>query len=113
MKSGGYVTSNELTGVTPTTTSVLDVFANAAAGTGAGTVDTIASEKDIPWGLAVLPGGDALYTNRDAFTVIRLSPSGKKTTVGKIPGVVGTNGEGGLLGLELSPTFASDNWVYI
>ena len=82
-------------------------------GTQPGTVDTIASEKDIPWGLAFLPGGDALYTNRDAFTVIRLSPSGKKTTVGKIPGVVGTNGEGGLLGLELSPTFASDNWVYI
>jgi glucose/arabinose dehydrogenase len=82
-------------------------------GTTPGTVDRIAAEKDIPWGLAFLPGGDALYTNRDAFTVIRLSRSGQKTTVGKIPGVVGTNGEGGLLGLELDPNFASNGWVYI
>src|SRR5437763_1545085 len=78
-----------------------------------GTVKTIASDSDIPWGLAFLPNGDGIYTERDAQTVIELSPSGTKTTLGKIPGVSGTDGEGGLLGLELSPSFGSDHWVYI
>src|SRR6266545_4282439 len=82
-------------------------------GGGIGAVTTIATDKDVPWGLAFLPNGDGIYTERDAQTVIELSPNGTKTTLGKIPGVSGTNGEGGLMGLELSPNFASDHWVYI
>ena len=82
-------------------------------GGGPGAVKTIANDSDIPWGLAFLPNGDGIYTERDARTVIELSPSGTKTTLGKIPGVSGTDGEGGLLGLELSPSFSSDHWVYI
>jgi glucose/arabinose dehydrogenase len=84
-----------------------------AGGGGIGAVTTIASDRDIPWGLAFLPNGDGIYTERDAQTVIELSPKGVRTTLGKIPGVSGTNGEGGLLGLELSPSFNSDHWVYI
>ncbi|TMM34451.1 MAG: glucose dehydrogenase [Actinobacteria bacterium] len=82
-------------------------------GGGPGAVKTIANDSDIPWGLAFLPNGDGIYTERDARTVIELSPNGTKTTLGKIPGVSGTDGEGGLLGLELSPSFSSDHWVYI
>jgi glucose/arabinose dehydrogenase len=78
-----------------------------------GAVKTIANDPDVPWGLAFLPNGDGIYTERDAQTVIELSPSGTRTTLGKIPGVSGTDGEGGLLGLELSPNFGSDHWVYI
>jgi glucose/arabinose dehydrogenase len=84
-----------------------------SGGGGIGAVTTIAADKDIPWGLAFLPNGDGIYTERDAQTVIELSPKGVRTTLGKIPGVSGTNGEGGLLGLELSPSFNSDHWVYI
>ena len=84
-----------------------------AGGGGIGAVKTIATDNDIPWGLAFLPNGDGIYTERDARTVIELSPNGTKTTLGKIPGVSGTDGEGGLLGLELSPSFSSDHWVYI
>jgi glucose/arabinose dehydrogenase len=82
-------------------------------GGGIGAVTTIASDSDIPWGLAFLPNGDGIYTERDAQTVIELSRTGTKTTLGRIPGVSGTNGEGGLMGLELSPSFSSDHWVYI
>jgi glucose/arabinose dehydrogenase len=78
-----------------------------------GKVTTIANETDIPWGLAFLPNGHGIYTNRDAQTVIDLSPTGQKVNLGKVPGVSGTNGEGGLLGLELDPAFASNHWVYI
>ncbi|SDX11216.1 Glucose/arabinose dehydrogenase, beta-propeller fold [Amycolatopsis xylanica] len=79
-----------------------------------GQVTTIAPETDVPWGLAFLPDGSALYGDRDAQTVNRLSRDGKaKTLAGKVPGVVGTNGEGGLLGLELSPHFRWDHWVYL
>ena len=80
---------------------------------GAPKATPIATETDIPWGLAFLPDGSALYTDRDAQTVNRLTPSGQKTLVGKVPDVAGTNGEGGLLGLELSPHFRRDHWVYL
>jgi glucose/arabinose dehydrogenase len=87
--------------------------ASAPGGTTPGAVSTITTSKDIPWGLAFLPDGSGIYTERDTFNVIKVSPSGTKTTLGKIPGAAGTNGEGGALGLELSPKFASDGLVYI
>ena len=74
----------------------------------------VATDTDLPWGLATLPGGDILYTRRDAHDIVRLNPAtGAKTTVGSVPGVQSTDGEGGLLGLAVSSTFASDNWLYI
>ena len=78
------------------------------------TVGQVATDTDIPWGLATLPDGSILYTRRDAHDVVRLDPvTGAKTTVGSIPNVQSTDGEGGLLGLVLSPSFASDHWVYL
>nr|WTB28492.1 PQQ-dependent sugar dehydrogenase [Streptomyces sp. NBC_00830] len=78
-----------------------------------GEVSQITGDKDVPWGLGFLPDGSALMTERDSFRVVRVAPDGTKTTAGTVPGVAGTNGEGGLLGLELSPHFATDHWVYL
>ncbi|MGI5506008.1 PQQ-dependent sugar dehydrogenase [Lentzea sp. CA-135723] len=78
-----------------------------------GAVTQVATDNDVPWGLAFLPNGDGVYSRRDAQDIIRITPSGTKTTLGKVPGVSGTNGEGGLLGIELSPTFASDGLIYV
>ncbi|KJK44958.1 glucose dehydrogenase, partial [Lentzea aerocolonigenes] len=78
-----------------------------------GAVTQIATDNDVPWGLAFLPSGDAVYSRRDAQDLIKITPSGQKTTLGKVPNVSGTNGEGGLLGIELSPSFNSDHYVYI
>jgi glucose/arabinose dehydrogenase len=77
-------------------------------------VTQIATDTDIPWGLVTLPDGTILYNRRDAHDIIHLNPAtGAKTTVGTVPNVDETDGEGGLLGLAISPTYASDHWLYI
>lgn len=64
-----------------------------------------------PWGLAPLPTGGALVSERDTALLKRVAPDGTTTTIGQVPGVV-PGGEGGLLGIALSPTFSSDDLVY-
>lgn len=78
-------------------------------------VDTVAPDNDIPWGLLALPDGNVLYSRRDAHDIIRLNTTtGVKTTVGAIPNVQSTDGEGGLLGIAVTPDFpGTDNWLYI
>ncbi|MEU6211189.1 PQQ-dependent sugar dehydrogenase [Streptomyces sp. NPDC047023] len=66
-----------------------------------------------PWGVAPLPGGDLLVASRDKGTISRVAAgSGAVTRIGEVPGV-DPGGEGGLLGLALSPSFASDRLVYV
>jgi glucose/arabinose dehydrogenase len=73
---------------------------------------TVAEGLKSPWGLARLPGGDLLVSSRDDGTIIRVDPNtGKKTEIGAVPGV-SPAGEGGLLGIALSPSFATDHLVY-
>ncbi|MFG1812148.1 PQQ-dependent sugar dehydrogenase [Kribbella sp. NPDC049174] len=67
---------------------------------------------DLGWSVGFLPDGSALVTERDRFEVLRVTSTGQKTTLGKVPGTVTTTGEGGLLGLALSPDFATEHWVY-
>ncbi|MFJ8018220.1 PQQ-dependent sugar dehydrogenase [Streptomyces sp. NPDC096339] len=72
----------------------------------------IAKGLETPWGVAPLPGGDLLVASRDKGTINRVSVgSGAVTEIGEVPGVA-PGGEGGLLGLALSPSFASDRLVY-
>lgn len=66
----------------------------------------------MPWGVAFLPGGDALVSERDSHRIVRVSPSGTVTPLGTVPGVADDAGEGGLLGIALSPAFARDRLVY-
>ncbi|WP_436788473.1 PQQ-dependent sugar dehydrogenase [Yinghuangia sp. YIM S10712] len=66
-----------------------------------------------PWGIAPLPDGDTLVASRDTGTVSRFGPGTTGVVeVGKVPGSR-HSGEGGLLGIALSPDFARDGWVYI
>ncbi|MFJ3931271.1 MULTISPECIES: PQQ-dependent sugar dehydrogenase [unclassified Streptomyces] len=80
-----------------------------------GSVDvasTLAEDLESPWGVALLPGGDLLVSSRDQGTVTRVSAEdGTTTRLGSVPGVA-PSGEGGLLGLAVSPDFASDRMVY-
>ncbi len=66
----------------------------------------------VPWGLDFLPGGDALVTERDRTRIVRVTPEGRVTPVGRVPQAE-ANGEGGLLGLAISPRFATDRLVYV
>ncbi|MEU6767862.1 PQQ-dependent sugar dehydrogenase [Streptomyces sp. NPDC046853] len=73
---------------------------------------TLAENLKSPWGLAPLPGGDLLVSSRDEGTITRVDgETGKKTELGSVPGV-SPAGEGGLMGLALSPSYASDHMVY-
>ncbi|AYG80259.1 Aldose sugar dehydrogenase YliI [Streptomyces hundungensis] len=73
---------------------------------------TVTDGLKSPWGIAPLPEGGLLVGSRDDGTVVRVdTATGKKTAVGSVPGV-DHQGEGGLLGLALSPTYASDHLLY-
>jgi glucose/arabinose dehydrogenase len=78
-----------------------------------GAVTTLASGVDVPWGEVFLPDGSALFSERNTFDIYRLTGSGQRTPAGRISQAVGTGGEGGLLGLEIAPTFSTDHWLYV
>jgi len=71
---------------------------------------TVATNLASPWGLAFLPDGTALVSERNTAQIRRIS-GGTVTTVGTVPGVV-PGGEGGLLGIAVAPTFGTDRLVY-
>ncbi|MGW3018233.1 PQQ-dependent sugar dehydrogenase [Streptomyces longwoodensis] len=75
-------------------------------------VRTVAEGLDTPWGLAPVPDGDLLVSSRDEGTITRIdADSGRRTELGEVAGVE-PNGEGGLLGIALSPDYASDHMIY-
>ena len=73
-------------------------------------VSTLATGLEVPWSFAFLPDGDALVTERDSGRLIRLSPSGEAQEVQTLP--ERGSGEGGLLGVAVSPDYEEDGYVY-
>lgn len=73
----------------------------------------LARGLSIPWGIDFLPDRSALVTERNSGRVLRVRPGGGFSVVGRVRGVYNAGGEGGLLGLALSPHFATDRWVYV
>jgi glucose/arabinose dehydrogenase len=75
-------------------------------------VRTVSEDLNTPWGLAPLPEGGLLVSSRDEGTITRVDEkTGKKTELGEVPGVAPA-GEGGLMGIALSPGYASDHMIY-
>ena len=79
--------------------------------------ETIATNLDVPWGIAFLPDGSALIAERDSGAIQHMSQPGVVNNVGGVAGVA-ARGEGGLLGLATSGqtvfayiTTAQDNRV--
>src|SRR4051812_19274669 len=74
---------------------------------------TIATGLHVPWGIAFLPNGDALVSERTTGRILRFGPrGGKGRVVMRIRGVATGFGEGGLLGLAVSPSYGRDKLVY-
>jgi glucose/arabinose dehydrogenase len=71
----------------------------------------LATGLSVPWGLTFLPDGSALVGERTTGDVHRVVSGADVLSVGTVPGVA-DDGEGGLLGLVVSPTFADDRLVY-
>ena len=79
-------------------------------------VTRVASNLRVPWGIDFLPGknGDALVAERTTGRIVRISrPGGRKRVVFRVPGVDTDAGEGGLLGLAVSPNYSRDRLVYV
>lgn len=72
---------------------------------------TIASGFQSPWGLAFLPDGSALLSERDTALIKHVTSGGTVRQIGRVPGVR-HGGEGGLLGIAVAPTFSSDRFLY-
>ncbi|GAA2144545.1 PQQ-dependent sugar dehydrogenase [Actinomadura napierensis] len=77
-----------------------------------GTPRVLATGLKIPWAMAFLPNGDAIVTERDSARLLRVTPSGGVTPIGTVPGV-SPAGEGGLLGVAVSPGYARDHQVFV
>ncbi|MDO9410023.1 sorbosone dehydrogenase family protein [Patulibacter sp.] len=72
---------------------------------------TIATGLNTPWSIVFLPDDSALVSERGGV-IKRIAKNGRRaTTLARVPGVV-EGGEGGLLGLAVSPTYAKDRLVY-
>ena len=72
--------------------------------------ETIATGLRSPWGLAFLPDGSALVSERDTARIVRIA-GGQVSEVGQVPDVA-VGGEGGLLGIAVADTFDADRYVY-
>ncbi|MEV0970306.1 PQQ-dependent sugar dehydrogenase [Microtetraspora glauca] len=77
-----------------------------------GTPRTLVEGLAVPWAIAFLPGGDALITERDSARLLRVTPQGRSSEVGVIDGV-SAQGEGGLLGVAVSPAYSTDHFVFV
>jgi glucose/arabinose dehydrogenase len=73
--------------------------------------EVVATGIEAPWGVAFLPGGDALVAERDTGRILQVRPGAPLREVMKLTNVRPT-GEAGLLGLAVSPTYATDQLVY-
>ena len=87
----------------------------AQPGTGeeqAGDPNVVATGLTVPTGLVVLPDGTAVVGERDTGRLLQVFPDrSPPKELMTVPGVDAT-GDGGLLGLAISPTYAEDGLLY-
>ncbi|MEU3510226.1 PQQ-dependent sugar dehydrogenase [Streptomyces longwoodensis] len=109
-----YVVARDAQANVSAHSNTVSLTTGSACGNPVCAVTQIATDNDIPWGLATLPDGTILYNRRDAQNIIHLNPAtGAKTDMGTVPNVQSTDGEGGLTGLAISSNYANDHWLYI
>jgi glucose/arabinose dehydrogenase len=117
--SGSATTSTTLptsTSTAPSTSSAPTALAGSAQGSV--TVGrTLATGIQVPWGLARLPDGSVLVSTRDSYEILSVNlGAGTTNLLGTVAGAVSNvsqAGEGGLLGIAVSPTFTQDRLVYM
>ncbi len=79
---------------------------------GADSATTLVTGLNAPWSLTFLPGGDALFTERNTHRLRKVARDGTVSTIQTIPGVK-NGGEGGLLGIAVSPRYQQDRTVFV
>jgi glucose/arabinose dehydrogenase len=77
-----------------------------------GDPNVVATDLRVPTGLVVLPDGSAVVGERETGRLVRVFPDrSPQRELMTVPGI-DTAGDGGLLGLALSPTFVEDGLLY-
>src|SRR3954471_15602765 len=72
---------------------------------------TQVAEFNKPWRIAFLPDGRMLITEK-AGPLWLVTQQGAKTPVAKVPAAQG-GGQGGMLGVYVSPHYAKDHYIYL
>ena len=72
---------------------------------------TLVDRLEVPWGLDFLPDGAAVVTERNSGRVLHVTPDGTLSQLGGITAAV-PEGEAGLLGVAVSPTFDTDRTLF-
>ena len=70
----------------------------------------VAAGLEAPWDLVFTPGGEALISERDSSRLLSIDSSGNVEELQRLP--ENGTGEGGLLGIALSPNYESDGYIY-
>ena len=73
-------------------------------------VATIATGLEAPWGMGFLPDGTAVVTERDTRRVLAVTED-EVTEIGTVDQAA-PEGEAGLLGVAVSPTYEKDSLLY-
>jgi glucose/arabinose dehydrogenase len=96
---------------------------SASAGPDSGDSDqeiaatVLAKGLEVPWGIGFLPDGSALVTERDTARILKVGPEtdadGLKVTELQRLADVEASGDGGLLGIAVSPKYKTDRSVFL
>ena len=82
-------------------------------------VTVLARKLEVPWGIAFLPDASALVTERDTGRILSVGPGADPATGGltvrevRRLSEVAHGGDGGLLGVAVSPKYKIDKSVYV
>jgi glucose/arabinose dehydrogenase len=74
-------------------------------------VEVVATGVRVPFGMAFLPDGRALVTDRPGTLWLLDTRTGAMTSVGGVP-AVSDSVDGGLLDIEVHPDYARNGWLY-
>ncbi len=86
--------------------------ADPGSGQAGGDPNVVATGLAVPTGLVVLPDGTAVVGERDTGRLLQVFPDRSPARELMVVPGIDTAGDGGLLGLALSPTFAEDGLFY-
>jgi len=74
-------------------------------------IDTVISGIQVPWGMAFLPNGDLLFSERKG-TLHRFSNGVVSPPIEGLPPIMSV-GQGGLLDMALHPEYEKNGWIYM
>jgi aldose sugar dehydrogenase len=75
-------------------------------------IDTITTSLANPWGIAFLPDGRILITERSGKILVVKDDKLLDEQIENVPDVY-VHGQGGLLDIQLHPDYAENGWIYV